>query len=135
MPWNGSGFGSNDPGRERDTTKNKPTNFDALYPADIDFDLNLVFPDGGSAAQALALVRHAVPWSLRAERRAKSGAVHDELTSTIVALSSGRQTARAAIKEIVAQLPPGWQATKLLGYVILYRESREYPDAEIIARS
>jgi|TARA_R100000935_G_scaffold48887_3_gene73791 hypothetical protein len=41
---------------------------------------------------------------------------------------------RTAIRDLVSQLPPGWQATKLLGYVILYKETaRLYPDAEVIA--
>jgi hypothetical protein len=34
--WNGSGFGSNDPGRERDTTALREDGFDANYPINID---------------------------------------------------------------------------------------------------
>lgn len=36
LDWNGSGFGSNDPGRERDTTKIDSKNYDATFPIDID---------------------------------------------------------------------------------------------------
>lgn len=36
VAWNNSGFGSNDPGRERDTTRLKPGGFDESYPVDLD---------------------------------------------------------------------------------------------------
>ena len=39
VPWNNSGFGSNDPGRERDTTNLKPDGFDAQFPVDIDREI------------------------------------------------------------------------------------------------
>ncbi|WP_165906493.1 hypothetical protein [Brevundimonas sp. 357] len=133
--WNGSGFGSNDPGRERDTTKNKPTNFDALYPADIDLPLEFEVAFEGPVSVALAAIRARVPWSLRAQRRTSNGPPHADLADTIVRLEPGVRTARQSIEVIVKQLPAGWQATKLLGYVILYKKARDYPDAEIIARS
>lgn len=44
--WNNSGFGSNDPGRERDTTKLKADGFDAKFPVDIDYPLDIVLPQG-----------------------------------------------------------------------------------------
>ena len=134
LAWNGSGFGSNDPGRERDTTKNKPANFDALYPADIDLPLDFEVALEGSVAAALAAIRARVPWNLRAQRQS-NGPPHPDLTGTIIRMEPGIRTARQTIEGIVRQLPAGWQATKLLGYVILYKEARDYPDAEIIARS
>jgi hypothetical protein len=39
--WNNSGFGSNDPGRNRDQTRAKPTSFDVLYPVDLDHEIQL----------------------------------------------------------------------------------------------
>jgi hypothetical protein len=36
VPWNDSGFGSNDPGKERDTTNAKAEGFDAQFPVDLD---------------------------------------------------------------------------------------------------
>ncbi|MDI1344832.1 MAG: GIY-YIG nuclease family protein [Pseudolabrys sp.] len=135
LAWNGSGFGSNDPGRERDTTRNKAGNFDALYPADIDLPLVFDGADKLTASEALSAIRAKVPWSLRAQRRSQNGPPHAARTDTLVKLPPGIRPARPAIAEVVGQLPTGWQATKLLGYVILYKERREYPDAEIIALS
>jgi hypothetical protein len=39
VAWNNSGFGSNDPGRNRDDTALNSQSFDALYPIDIDCPL------------------------------------------------------------------------------------------------
>ena len=39
VAWNNSGFGSNDPGRNRDDTALNSQSFDALYPIDIDCQL------------------------------------------------------------------------------------------------
>jgi hypothetical protein len=43
--WNGSGFGANDPGRERETTNKAPDGYDARYPIDIDLPESLL-PEG-----------------------------------------------------------------------------------------
>lgn len=65
--WNGSGFGSNDPGRERDTTKFKDNHFDALYPIDIDCALAVDLPATGSAATILSTLKAILPYTLRYE--------------------------------------------------------------------
>lgn len=44
-------------------------------------------------------------------------------------------TAHGVIAAVVAQLPPGWQATKLPGLVMLYKEQKVYPFGSVIARS
>lgn len=135
LAWNGSGFGSNDPGRERDTTKNKPENFDFQYPIDIDRVLEVDLPEDVSAADCLRILRGALPYTLRAQRIGSSRKFHPDIeASRLVGLKSPF-TAREAIEKITNSLPSGWQATKLLGYVILYKEVAEYPEGEIIARS
>ena len=135
LAWNGSGFGSNDPGRERDTTKNKATNFDYQYPADIDRDVDLSLPARCSAAAALNIIGASVPYTLRMQKPGGGRKLHRDLEETMVVCPSGPTSFRAAIAAVVRQLPMGWQATKLLGYVILYKETKVYPDQEIIART
>jgi len=135
LAWNGSGFGSNDPGRERDTTKNKPENFDYQHPIDIDRPLDFGFSPLATAADALNLVRANVPYTVRPQRHGSSRKLHLDLESTMVECSQAPMTTRQAVEMIVGQLPGGWQATKLLGYLILYKEERSYPDADVIARS
>lgn len=127
LAWNGSGFGSNDPGRNRDMTKNKPTNFDFMYPADIDRQVEIDLP-AAAARLFLQILNNRLPYTLRSER-------HTDLNVTAIPSLAAPFTTRKAVAHVVARLPPGWQATKLLGYVILYRETRTYPDAEVIARS
>ena len=130
LAWNGSGFGSNDPGRDRDTTKNKPENFDYQYPIDIDRQFNTDFA-GGLASRVLSELRQNLTYIVRAQNRAR----HADMTSTFISPLPAPFTARQAIRHIIEGLPPGWQATKLLGYVIIYKENKEYPQSEIIARS
>lgn len=131
--WNGSGFGSNDPGRRRDTTALRDDGFDANYP--IDVDLPFDFPpidEPMSALDALARLASRVPYTLRHERSARA---LEELQATSPVLV-GYKTPREIISVIVSALPPGWQATRLSGRVILYRECVDhYPGGEVMARS
>jgi hypothetical protein len=131
--WNGSGFGSNDPGRERDTTKLKKNHFDLRHPIDLDRNIELPGARTVSAADALAILRSAVPYLIRS---AADGRKPDQdLSSTAVRLPRVKTTARTVIASIVSELPAGWQATALPGYVILYKEHRDYSHGEVIARS
>lgn len=136
IDWNGSGFGSNDPGRERDTTRVKPDNFDAMFPIDIDRELPYSIGPSEAAASALARLKEILPYTFRFQSKGpRSRAPHPDLEGSPVAALPGPTTARLAISRVVEELPEGWQATALPGYIILYKEVREYPDATIITRS
>lgn len=130
--WNGSGFGSNDPGRERDTTGLKESHFDLLYPIDLDREIYIEFDSAMTPAQALKVLNSFVPYLIRWETA--GGKPHTDLSSVKVQLAS-KTTARRAIAEIVASLPRGWKATGLPGYVILYKEEKSYAHGHVIARS
>jgi hypothetical protein len=131
--WNGSGFGNNDPGRRRDTTALKEDGFDALYPINIDIPLDGAPVGGGSALDVLARLAPRVPYTLRHERTEDAIA---ELDSTSVAIHEQAQTLRTIIVAICSALPAGWQATRLPGRVIMYREQiDDYPGGLVIARS
>lgn len=137
--WNGRGFGSNDPGRERDTTRIKLVNFDAQYPIDIHCEIDTALESGitMSAESALAAVQLNVPWKLRRQNLGgRSRRCHVELEGSGVILSGNSQTAWDLISEIVGQLPAGWQATALKSHVILYKEGpKDYPDPLAVALS
>jgi hypothetical protein len=137
VQWNGSGFGSNDPGRERDTTKFKDEHFDALYPIDIDRVVSVTLPSLGTAADILAELKRAVPYVFRFEvASARSRAPHADLVSTSVSLPVGlRMTPRAIIAAVVSQLPPGWQAIQFPSHIILYKNSLNYQYGALIERS
>jgi len=137
MPaWNGRGFGSNDPGRERDTTRIKPVNFDAQFPLDIHRLLEFPIPPGAeySAEAVLQAIQASVPWKLRRQNRG-GRKCHSDLETTLVKISGTANNAWTLLAEIVSQLPPGWQATALKSHAILYKESRDYPDPLAVARS
>jgi hypothetical protein len=71
--WNGSGFGANDPGRERDTTRIKPKNYYAQFPIDIDRTLELNINRGETAADALLRLKNLLPYTIRYEGETDQG--------------------------------------------------------------
>lgn len=137
LPWNGSGFGSNDPGKERDTTRVKPANFDARFPIDIDRQINFSISEGETAAFVLAKLKSLLPYTLRYQMSApRSRKPHFDLERTIPGTLKGEVSAKRILEHIVAALPPGWKATKLPGYVIMYKnDRRKFPSGSVIATS
>lgn len=136
VPWNNSGFGSNDPGRERDTTNLKPGGFDAQFPVDIDREINLKLPASPTAAAAFAGLKDTLPYIFRFEGMGRGNRrPHPDLVNTHVVLPSPPYTTRAFINALVRQLPAGWQATALPSRILLYKESRQYIYGTIIANS
>ena len=98
LAWNGSGFGSNDPGRERDTTNNKPENFDYQYPIDIDRRLAIKIPEAALAVEILQKLRNAVPYTIRAQRKGgNSRKHHDDLENTTITGLARLTTAREIV--------------------------------------
>jgi hypothetical protein len=133
--WNVSGFGSNDPGRERD--KSKPGKFDSAFPLDLDRPLNINLVGTRSAAEVIRLLNGSLPYTLRVESQAKgSRKPHRDLQDTLVTMTAVSNTARTALAELIAQLPSGWQGTALSAAIILYKEHEDkYPGATLIGRS
>jgi len=131
-PWNNSGFGSNDPGRERDTTKYKPSHFNVLYPISLLRPVTTPLTAGSTVKDALKLLKSELPFLLRFQGlRAKKSELNDAiLPNDIVGLS-----VEDTLKSLINLLPKGWQATHLPGYIILYKENRDYAHGQIIAKS
>ena len=132
--WNFSGFGSNDPGRNRDQTRLKPEGFDANYPIDIDRELGIEWPDNPTAALIVTRLKAELPYTLRFELRPGGRKVHPDFEAARVALSAGPHTVRTLVEAIIQSLPAGWQATALPSRVIIYRETVEYEFGKTIAR-
>lgn len=135
--WNFSGFGSNDPGRNRDQTELKAAGFDAVYPIDLDHPVAIQTDGGVSAAQVLDALRRELPFTLRAEGDGTRGRrPHPDLVTSIVPPFTVKPaTTREVFDAVLGALPPGWQATALPGRIILYREKREYSAGVVIGRS
>lgn len=131
--WNKSGFGSNDPGHNRDNTRFKKNGFDSLFPIDIDRELDIEFPKQGNAAEIAIKLRNALPYTFRFEMKdSQSRIIHPEFEAAQVNLPDGPYTARIVVQSIMQALPVGWQATALPTRMILYREKVTYPSGSVI---
>lgn len=133
LRWNFSGFGSNDPGRNREDQE--PAIFDRERPVDIDHPLD--FLESGVTISPLGLLtalKDNLPYDFRYETdpnekgkptRYTVGHVHHRQAADI-ALPTGPITMRGALRLILDVLPQGWRATVFPGRVILYRETKTY---------
>lgn len=129
--WNGSGFGSNDPGRERETTNKPDQGFDARFPIDIDLPIEILPTGTMTVHAAIMRAKIALPYTFRYEVTGKGSHAfrtkpHPDYVDTQVTLHPPPTTTRAFLRAIVAALPPGWQATQFVSHVILYKEARNY---------
>lgn len=132
--WNGSGFGSNDPGRNRD--ESTPGRFDQAFPINIDRPLSEDYSGAHTAAAVAAKLKAELPYTFRFQTRPNSRRPHADLEETPVTMPTGAMSARQVLEALVPQLPAGWQATALSAVLILYKEHRDtYPQAVILARS
>ncbi|RVP48141.1 GIY-YIG nuclease family protein [Sinorhizobium medicae] len=135
--WNSSGFGSNDPGRNRDRTELKEKGFDAQYPIDLDYPVVIATDGGVPATRVLEALRAQLPYTLRAQGKSKgSRKAHAELEAAMVPTFVVKPaTTRQVILSVLSVLPPGWQATMLPGRIILYKENEHYNAGVVIGRS
>lgn len=132
--WNNSGFGSNDPGRERDTSTLKEHHFDKRFPMDYDY---LVDVSANGAQQPVSKVIDALkktcPHLIRFEGASKSGrAPHPDLEKTNVLIPPGKETLMQTLRRLKSALGHEWQITALPGYVIGYKENKQYKEGTII---
>jgi hypothetical protein len=126
-PWNFNGFGNKDLGKERDSTRLRPTHFDRLYPIRLDWPCDIEAGTYG-AHPLLKQLKKELPFLLRFERSKGAKAVYER---TEIAVPE-RGMAAEDLLRLVAEGLPDFQITALSGYVIMYREQRDYPDARII---
>lgn len=128
-PWNNSGFGGNDPGKERDTQR--PAVYDLDHPIDVDVELDFLEEGTVSVQELLKLLSARLPYTFRYEKKR-----YQEELDFNIEISSTRSSLRDMLTLILQGLPSGmWQATILYGRIILYRENREYPFYQEIIRS
>lgn len=126
--WNFSGFGSNDPGRNREDQR--PAPFDVDFPIDIDRETDLLAPGTHGVLEAIMALKTGLPYLLRYEADGTGAAAwrggHRDMMFRTITVPAGPVTTRDLFTLILGALPPGWQVTVLPSRVILYRESRAY---------
>lgn len=121
--WNNRGFGINDPGRERDTTKNKENHFDLEFPIDLSRKAVRLTSGPQSLQSVLQAVKNGIPFNFRFQRLA---AFRDRL----VAAPKGDMTVDEAFRFIAQNLSGGWQISALVGWAIMYDDGHKaYPSA------
>lgn len=128
--WNLSGFGSNDPGRNRDHTVLKVGHFDKSYPIDLDLTVELVTENGwATAGEVLTQLKEQLAYNVRFEgETSKSKKPHPDLVATSVYFPSNTDTVINILRRVKTALGPEWQITALPGYVIAYREKTNYKE-------
>lgn len=128
-PWNNSGFGGNDPGKERDTQK--PADFDLEHPIDVNVELDFLQPGLFKVQELLKQLSSNLPYTFRYEKKR-----HQEELDFYVEVKLTGTSMKDMLALILEGLPRGmWQATILLGRIILYRENRNYPYIQEIISS
>jgi len=128
--WNLSGFGSNDPGRNRDNTVLKAGHFDKLYPIDLDLAVEVTTRDGVvSAAEVLSQLKGQLAYNIRFEgETSKSKSPHPDLVAASVYIPNKTDTVLNVLRKVKQALGSDWQVTAFPGYIIVYRESRVYTE-------
>lgn len=134
LPWNDSGFGSNDPGHNREFEE--PGDFDREAPINLDVPLDPV-PFGPGAIpmlRALVAMKDALPYTFRYETdllpsgkpsHYRKGHV-DQRGAPSMEIPAGPLTLRIFLHEALRVLPDGWRVTVFPGRVILYKEATAY---------
>lgn len=126
--WNSSGYGSNDPGRNREQTDLGSEHFHQQFPIRADWIVDEV-PAGKYEANALLQqVKKSLPYLFRYEtrnpKRWRQGSPKYNERELVVDRAS--MTAEELISSIARQLGPTWQATRFPSHYILYEETRAY---------
>lgn len=135
VEWNGSGFGSNDPGRRRETTNARPDGFDVSFPINIDTEIEVAgIAENAtmSVAEALKALKKSLFYTLRfqtivgANGKAQRGQLHEDLLQAKFVVPSNPYTTRTLLRAILNVLGSEWQATVFASHVILYKENTCY---------
>jgi hypothetical protein len=122
IPWNNNGFGNKDPGRNRDSTVLKANHFDVTYPIDLEHLVEGLAPGPNTLHRLLDQVKAALPYNFRYKSS-------PEFQSRFVTIAHAEMTADELFRLISEQLPAEWRIVALMGYVIMYDDTRSYPSA------
>lgn len=141
LPWNDSGFGSNDPGHRRETQK--PAEFDRQRPIDIDRPIDILSSGIQPLLSVLISLKDHLPYTFRYEtdiigkKNVHYRVGHtDQREATPIEIGAEEiVTVRSLLSKALAALPFGWRVTIFPDRVILYNEPTTYPEAlEVIER-
>lgn len=115
--WNGSGFGTKDPGKERDTTR--PNLFDQRFPIRADF-LVSELDNTETLDSLLGKMKLQLPYVVRWQ------ALTAEQKQIVIDLNGVSRDAESLLRLAGQALGIGWQAVILSNGIILYRNQTTY---------
>lgn len=133
--WQHSGFGSNDPGRQRDTTKVKPENFDAKYPIDLSIIVSIDSDsDKITVAELFRQMKDRLSYNIRFQTSGQGRKPHPDLNEAEAQLPDTKEaTVLNLLKAAKRALGKNWRITALPGYVIVYKDDNsKYPSGTAI---
>ena len=126
--WNTSGFGSNDPGHNRENQD--PAPFDVRHPVDIDREIEAVAPGRHEILKVLLRLKDSLPYLLRFEydgpKKSDWRYGHANMRGRKMEIPAGTQTTRSILQLVLEELGAEWQATVMPNRVILYKEDKTY---------
>ncbi|GAA3046445.1 GIY-YIG nuclease family protein [Actinokineospora globicatena] len=132
--WNYAGFGSKDPGKERDTTKIDDGHFDATHPINLDFVCAGIRARSYLLSDLLVTVKAALPFLFRYQK----APFHDDVIVAVPNDAPKADDLLAIMGACVAEADARWRIIALPGYVIMYpREApshalKTYPESAAV---
>lgn len=137
--WNGKGFGTNDPGRNRDHTDLGDDHWHVRFPLDPDYPCSSVGAGEWPALQLLREIASEAPYWVRfqgnrpgrtGETRRQYEDAQRDYEATRVAVPQPAMSVKNLLLKVVRSLPDPneWQLTQMPGHLLLYKERDEtYP--------
>lgn len=132
-PWNNQGFGSNDPGRNRD--ESTPSPYHSAHPAISFYEIE-VSAGHYTVGGLLKLIKDQLPYLLRYQSNDKGGdpGWREDLARAFDPERNYHGPADSFLTDLCQSHLVEWQLTYLpLGF-ILYKESKAYPHGRILYR-
>ena len=115
--WNGAGFGTKDPGKNRDTTE--PSRFDSEYPVNSAFGVYGI-DDDETIASLFAKMKEKLPFVFRFE-------LLGDIGNRRLDLRGVPRTAEALLRKSISTFPPGWKGVVVSFGMVVYRTNNSYP--------
>ena len=116
LRWNNTGFGNNDPGKERDSSQVKHNHFDAQFPIDLTFRVALEPPaDQPTIGDLMPELKRTMPFVFRYPKLDRETAA-----LRVPREAFGVHTVEDAMQVLARNLPENWKIIALPGYVIAY---------------
>ncbi|MEU3623809.1 GIY-YIG nuclease family protein [Amycolatopsis coloradensis] len=123
--WNFMGFGSKDPGKERDTTKVDADHFDATHPINLEVKCEQIKAGPYKASNLLKYIKSDLPFLFRYEK----SYIHEKIRVDVPRDAMSADDLFGLIAPRISDVNDAWRITALPGYVIMYPKDGPYPHA------